>query len=469
MTAYAEWRTTGTRRHYAAALACVALAMLSKETAFTLPVVLLAYELLIVTPRLRSSRPFSRKSFLPFGATLAIIPLLLTRASQVTMDLMRPNTPMHATSPGFIGFIQKMRVSRWVGEEVMSRHDYYLTQVRVMATYLRLLVFPAGQNLDYNYPAVRTWASPEFLAPAGLLLIIFAMTAVYFKKNRFAAFMVVWYFLSLSLESLVVQSDVLFEHRLYLPMAAFAGLAAAASAALLRTRRRWTVFMAVVLLCLSAAAWKRNLVWHDELTLWTDVAAKSPYKPRAYNNLAVYWHSQGDHRKAAGLIQKAIDVGGPSAKAFFNLGVEHKMLGDTEQAFRYWNEAIRLKPDFELAAYNMCDTYSELGKNSEALEWCRRTLEINPRSAMGWNGIGLVYRSLGRRSEAIEAFLRAVRINPDASESYNNLGVVYQEAGRTAEAIAAYREALRIDPRFKEAADNLAQLGSESPNTRRSV
>ena len=49
------------------------------------------------------------------------------------------------------------------------------------------------------------------------------------------------------------------------------------------------IFIILVVLLYSLAAFTRNLVWEDDLTLWSDVIRKSPGKARGYNNIGVFY------------------------------------------------------------------------------------------------------------------------------------------------------------------------------------
>jgi len=40
--------------------------------------------------------------------------------------------------------------------------EYLITQLRVIVTYLRLLVFPMNQNLDYDYPLFDSFFAPRW-------------------------------------------------------------------------------------------------------------------------------------------------------------------------------------------------------------------------------------------------------------------------------------------------------------------
>ena len=59
------------------------------------------------------------------------------------------------------------------GTRGTSRGHYFLTQFRVMVTYLRLLFVPLNQNLDYDYSISKTlWEIPTLASGSVLLLIL---------------------------------------------------------------------------------------------------------------------------------------------------------------------------------------------------------------------------------------------------------------------------------------------------------
>jgi len=111
----------------------------------------------------------------------------------------------------------------------MARAEYLITQIRVIVTYLRLLVFPMNQNLDYDYPLFDSFFAPQVVL-AFLLLTMVIGTGVYLLyrdrhapgAGRLTAFGIFWFFMTLSVESSIIPiADVIFEHRLYLPSVGF--------------------------------------------------------------------------------------------------------------------------------------------------------------------------------------------------------------------------------------------------------
>ena len=109
---------------------------------------------------------------------------------------------------------------------VVSRGDYFLTQMRVIATYIRLLFLPVNQNLDYDYPVYNSMANPGVFLSVLLHLYLIGLAVYLFKQSRktgsgillLISFGITLFYLTLSVESSIIPiSDVIFEHRLYLP------------------------------------------------------------------------------------------------------------------------------------------------------------------------------------------------------------------------------------------------------------
>ena len=66
----------------------------------------------------------------------------------------------------------------------VAKETYLLTQFRVMVTYLRLLLIPVNQNLDYDYPLFSNLLTPEVLASLLLHLALLGMAVTLFLKSK---------------------------------------------------------------------------------------------------------------------------------------------------------------------------------------------------------------------------------------------------------------------------------------------
>jgi hypothetical protein len=111
----------------------------------------------------------------------------------------------------------------------VAKETYLLTQFRVIVTYLRLLLIPANQNLDYDYPLFSSWMTPEVLASLFLHLALLGMAITLFLRFkstlgdwRVISFGIVWFYVTLSVESSIIPLKMMIcEYRIYLPSLGF--------------------------------------------------------------------------------------------------------------------------------------------------------------------------------------------------------------------------------------------------------
>ncbi|MCX5884708.1 MAG: hypothetical protein NT096_02140 [Proteobacteria bacterium] len=192
---------------YCFSLLSAFLAMHTKEITFTLPFIIILYELFFIDSTLKSwGKRFLY--LLPFILMLAIIP-------STALKLSAGDKPIG----DIIGEIREQ-----VQETpLISRGDYLLTQFNVIVTYIRLLLLPMNQNLDYDYPIARKlFQFPTFLSFMFLLALFIVAIYLFFKKRRLISFAILWFFITLSVESSIIPiRDVIYEHRVYLPSVGF--------------------------------------------------------------------------------------------------------------------------------------------------------------------------------------------------------------------------------------------------------
>jgi hypothetical protein len=179
----------------AAAVGLGALAGLTKEMAATLPLAALLVDA-VAFP----GAP---------GRVRRVAPMLL-------LALVVPAVAVLGHSFGVAGG-ELTRESAEVG-----RRTYALTQLDVVARYLKLLVFPIGQNVDHDVPWRHGWAggSPPLLLLGTLHIAwVTCVTLAWARGHRFWALGGLWLALTVLPESsLFPIRDAMFEHRMYLPL-----------------------------------------------------------------------------------------------------------------------------------------------------------------------------------------------------------------------------------------------------------
>jgi hypothetical protein len=191
---------TGKSAYFIGCFLMSLLAMGSKEWAVTLPAVLLLYDFLFIAEG--KIKPLLSRSI---AYILTALPWGFVAYNMMTSNL---------SGAGF-GISGQRDITPWT---------YQLTSLNVLWTYIRLLVLPINQNLDYSYPVAKTlFEFPTFFSLIGHLCVIAASLWVYVKKKwTLIPFGAAWFYITLSpTQSFVPILDVIFEHRLYLPSIGF--------------------------------------------------------------------------------------------------------------------------------------------------------------------------------------------------------------------------------------------------------
>ncbi len=101
---------------------------------------------------------------------------------------------------------------------------YLLTSFNVLWTYVRLLVLPIHQNLDYDYPVAKVlFEVPTIFSFLGHVILAIVAFWLYKKKRMLLVpFGIAWFYIGISpVQSFVPIIDVIFEHRVYMPSIGF--------------------------------------------------------------------------------------------------------------------------------------------------------------------------------------------------------------------------------------------------------
>lgn len=173
------------------------------------------------------------------------------------------------------------------------------------------------------------------------------------------------------------------------------------------------------------ATYKRNALWKDDITLWTDTLHKSETKARAYYNLGAAYHDD------KGLLDEAIT---------------------------YYKKALAIEPNYAGAHNDLGDALRDKGLLESAIMEYQTALRLKPAYPKTHNNLGIVYSMQDRFDEAIREFELALRLKPDYADAHNNLGNVYYKKGRLDDAMEEYRIALKLKPDDPVIYNNLENL-----------
>lgn len=489
---------------YGLSLLSALFAYNSKEITMTLPVALLFVTFIadIANNREHRERIFSRFSLrFAFFAILPFFLLALKIPSQIVSSSIR------GAEKNVVSTIAANAFSLHQEKVLPTRQEYFLTELNVVRTYLRLLVLPVGQSLDWDYPITHEVNFPTALSAllhigligVGLFLFFWSDKKVSRlpgqQVTRPAGFHsdnlitcqpvnliglgILWFYLTISVESSIIPiPDVFYEHRVYLPFVGVAIAMAGAAAIFYRSHKSYRTYMIAAttlwLLLLSAATFRRAWVWGDEVRLWADIYQKSPNKPRANKNYGVVLAARGNFQEGITRLTRAVELEPKNADYWSNLGTAYLRSGDYEHASKQFERAFTLYqeqypiikkfvnheladasvlPEVRKQAAQYLNDFGvsmvQLGRGQEAKEAFERSLAIDPTLYAAKLGLGAAENLLGDIDGAIAVFSQLVKDHPDQADAYGNLATMYSKAKRYEEALSVLVRLKKLNPNFE--------------------
>jgi tetratricopeptide (TPR) repeat protein len=454
---------------YAAAiLACIG-GMLSKQVMVTAPVMVLLYDYLFVSDSLKSALQQRWRLYVGLAATWGI--LVLTTVI----------SPVNATA----GF----------SVQAISPMDYFLSEFKVIIQYLKLAFYPVGLSVDYGWQ--KATGMKEVLPFAIPVLLMQGATLWGIYRRKMQAFPGAWFFGILAVTSSVMPfSDLVFEHRMYLSLAAVVTAVVLGADWLLqrllqqyaegapdrqRAAKSFALVMVTLLvLVLGVQTVRRNMDYRSEFVLWTDNVNKQPGSPRAQINLGKLLVEQGLAQEALAHFTEGLKVlpdclegrnnmgwallklgrveeakehlliaaaQNSDADVHFNLGDAFLRSGEIDKAIEQFSKSIELRKNFPSVHYLLGIAYVKQGRFEEALECFNTTLQIDAMYVDALNEkalllIGDESSKVRNPQEAMVCAMQSIAISKKRyGRSFDVLGRVYAEAGRYPEAINAARQA----------------------------
>lgn len=455
-----------------ASVAACFLGMAAKESMVTAPVLVLLYDRTFVAGGFRQAWERRRTYYVSLASSWVLLALLVAGSGS------RGGTAGFSTS-----------VPWWA---------YAFTQLRAVAHYLRLALWPRPLIFAYG---LTLGGPPREMAIDGAVVVALLAATVWLlvRKPRWG-FLGAAFFLILAPTSsiLPISTELVAEHRVYLPLAAVVAAVVAGFAVIAarwgprRARLAGGLLLAASAASLAAATYVRNEDYASTLAFWRDAVGKTPDNPGARNNLGNVLVELGRRDEAAEQFEAALRLVPEYDDANFNLGNVRAQQGRWEEALRHYQTAIRFRRqsadwhyaignalahlgrkteadgEYELALagvsdepgawYNLGNAFLDEGKLPQAERAFARAIQLRPDYGDALVNEAGVLTQLGRIPEAAAAFEAALRLEPGAADVHNDFGGLLAESGRLDEARAQFEEALRLKPDYREARDNLGRV-----------
>lgn len=264
----------------------------------------------------------------------------------------------------------------------------FFTMLRVFMEWIRLFVWPANLSADYSSKRIEAATSfdASMIAP---LLVITSLVAIAWSVRRSkpaVTFGFLWAGVNLLMPSnlVVVTGNVLAERTLFL---ASAGLAICAGVAAVeiwnamsergRVPRLATAVAFVALLAAGISrSSTRNVVWHDNPTLFRQTVADVPTSYRAHWMLAEYLTDAGQTAEGLDEMLLAVALGRKNDPGLLSFAADRfRMANQCPRAMGMYRKALDIDPTLPELRFSASVCLLQLGKFDEAKALAREGLK----------------------------------------------------------------------------------------------
>lgn len=345
------------RIYYLSSLCFYLLSVLTKEMAFTLPLIIILIDLSSYRSLERKARIKSYAGFLLVAAIFLYIRFFLM-ANRV-----------NASAIGYLGGTLYLAL---------------LSTAPIILTYLKLLLFPAPLYAEHMPSVFHSLTEPVvYLSILFIFLLFFFL--IRNRKHPLLFFSGLWFFVTLlPVANIIPIPNPIAERYLYLPSIGFFILLGYAFIFFYRKGIKTKVIPIIILTGLiglySYLTIKQNHYWNNPIDFCERTLRFAPDSARMHINLGNAYDDIGKHEEAIASYKKAIEVDPGNVNAYNNLGYIYVSIGKHEEAIALFKKAIELDPNQALVHNNLAVAYYYEKQYGLAIKHCERAIELGYRN-----------------------------------------------------------------------------------------
>ncbi len=427
--------------YYIAALLLFLLALGSKPSAVSFPLVLLTFDLLFPGGKAARAKGVAAR-------LVALVPRYL--------PVLIPAAILTIYFVLFSGAMDSTRLSA----------GNFLAIPLILLEYYRLLLLPVGLSHRYLDPQFSSLADPAWWAGVLLTVAIIYPAWRRVRKQPLVAFGIAWFYICWLPQSnlfpiaIRVADRYVFLSILGVALAGAGALVAVLEKAYGHQRAFGRAVLAGVLLAalLGTLSWNRCLAWHDGVRLWSGAVAKYPDRSFYHYGLAEAYLEQNERAAARRSFARAAELSPGDARNWISLAYMLKQDGEPDKAEAYYLRALKLDRGSFNAVNSLGNIYSRTGRDSLALEYYRRALDIRPGNYMTVSNLSQLYRKLGRDRQADSLLGSLERGDLPQPVVLLRRGRRFIEQGRLDSARARFQRAVELDRNMMPAWAGLGEV-----------
>jgi tetratricopeptide (TPR) repeat protein len=213
------------------------------------------------------------------------------------------------------------------------------------------------------------------------LILLAALILSRRKRYNYIIFGSLWFFAFL-LPSFITFNDSsgFLEHRLYLSLIGF--LIVVAEIDWIKNwnfnSRPGRLLAGAIVIIFIALTLGQSTKFSDRLTFWRQAVADSPHSPLAQRNLGAMYYFQGDLPAAEKYDKQAIALNPQEPMVHNNLGVIYLAQKKDNLAEAAFKTELTVNPNYDKALFNLGDLYDQEKKTDLAAQFWTAALQVNP-------------------------------------------------------------------------------------------
>lgn len=385
----------GSRFYFLGSGIMFVLAMLTKESALVLPLLIAAYVFIFLKKEDRKKVLFpflmlAGSAFLYSGLRV----FLLGNPFSKTLSLINE-----------AGIFQRL-----------------YTLPRIIFTAGRLIIAPFALQSEYHF-VVQSFRDPYVWLGVPFLILIFALTYKFLKPRKHTVFFLCWFLIGLLPYSniLIPLHATFMGHWVY-----FSSMAAAALISMaifnIREPRKIRYLVAVVLMVMvpfyAIKIMERNKEWADPFLLYQRDVEREPNSFLLHCNLGVEYFRRDmlEEAKREFIASNNVSPGLGYDVAYNNLGVIYAREGDIGRAISYYKSSILLN-NYALSYANLGQLYNNLKMYKDAVMVLKEGARLYPLNVEIRYQLGVAYYKDGQALLARKFFQEVEEMHPGYSQA----------------------------------------------------
>lgn len=329
------------------------IALLTKETAIFLPVLIAFYFSFVDTGKILKSDKY----------------LLLLGSGAVA----------------FVWFIMRHLA---LGNEPIN---YIESVLGIINNTSAILISFGKALLPFNLSVMPTLAdSTTFFGVIALILMLAAIFTAKRKNNRLIIFGILWFGVFL-LPSFIPFNNLPYflEHRLYLSLVGF--LIVIAETDYLKnldfSNKKTKIISALIIFVLMILTFWHSTSFRDRFSFWQGAVKNSPHSPLAQKNLGAMYYLDDKPDLALPYYLNAMALNPEEPMVHNNIGLIYYEKGDYKNAEAEFTQELRLYPNYDKALLNLGNVYLKQNKYTEADYLFEAALRANPYNFEAYQGL----------------------------------------------------------------------------------